>query len=721
MIPEALKVLSSHENPCILYSKYDNYDKNLHFTLSDKGVINEFNLVDNRLCFVNNLNRPNEEFLKNNYHNLNNNNKIDYYYRIKKAIHISAQNCNLFLSNIPSNKELNKNDFNIDNNKYTSLDPNCLVFAYDDGLILVWRVSINHINELDNKDEYHRIKNLIKSNKFNRNNENINSYNVNPMYNRLKKTVLTKNNNNNNYLQTENSKHAKTENSINSNINNEFNNNSNNNNYKPIEVSNWSKFSSLKNNFNMVNNYNPEAFINDNINNNNNNEFNNNLNLVAEEESNIDKSKDIYNDQSIDDSYSNYKDEKTLNNIESANQLYIDKSDNCSNNYKDLCLYQDNIDFFNSYELDLVLIGHQSCINNIKYINGTEFLISADNHNVIKLWNLSKGYSLYTINTDVVTSYIFSYNIPSKNEYFIKTFTKDKYYIDFNLNKDPIVVSFKSGTYYNIVRGISNIEVICMVKIEDPKKKSNKNNNNNITYKKTSYQITILINSNNDFIILNEKNNMNILKNISFPCLTNNKHNHNEIEKSILYISQYKNDIFVIICNDNKMYFINLDIDNNQISILFNNQVCEDLVTEAYVNNYTKKITNDYTIVSIKNKLNNDKSNKKSNKEIKTNNTKSSTLNANNTALYNRASMCNFNKINNIEEVNQKDLIVCSNDNYCYSINLDREYNLYTRRIAMVDEDNISVAMNIEYQKQLDKLKKKRNKSGKKKRPASKK
>ena len=140
---ENIKIVSSHSNSVLLCNRFDNNTNIEHyFTIDCRGVINEFNIINQVLYASIKLARPSDDVLLSNNHQL----------KIKKNLENELITSILFIGN-----------------KF--------YLGYEDGLITVWKQNVENNSKLNHSSE-DKVKQELKITRK--------GYTVNPFYKKLK-------------------------------------------------------------------------------------------------------------------------------------------------------------------------------------------------------------------------------------------------------------------------------------------------------------------------------------------------------------------------------------------------------------------------------------------------------------------------------------------------------------------------------------------------------
>ena len=120
-----------------------------------------------------------------------------------------------------------------------------------------------------------------------------------------------------------------------------------------------------------------------------------------------------------------------------------------------------NKNYYNSYSLHFILLGHSQKITALYYVKGLNFLVSASDTSIVKVYNMENGHSLYHFNLDcVITKIELIEKKTGKNLIF---FCDEPYKLIIDISKEPI--SFNHYTFkYNdgrqIIKGNKNFYVL---------------------------------------------------------------------------------------------------------------------------------------------------------------------------------------------------------------------------------------------------------------------
>ena len=112
------------------------------------------------------------------------------------------------------------------------------------------------------------------------------------------------------------------------------------------------------------------------------------------------------------------------------------------------------IDYYNTFSLYYILLGHSQQIRSLFYVANKKFLVTSSDNCTVKIYDMTNGFSLYHFNLDCMINKIIL--MEKKKEQNLVLFSDDPYKLIIDITKEPFSFNHYSFKYNNV----SHIEKI---------------------------------------------------------------------------------------------------------------------------------------------------------------------------------------------------------------------------------------------------------------------
>ena len=102
-----------------------------------------------------------------------------------------------------------------------------------------------------------------------------------------------------------------------------------------------------------------------------------------------------------------------------------------------------SIDYYNTFSLYFILLGHSQTIRSLFYVESKKFLVTSSDNCTVKIYDMNNGFSLYHFNLDCIINKIILYE--KKNVQNLILFSEDPYKLIIDITKEPF--SFNHYTF----------------------------------------------------------------------------------------------------------------------------------------------------------------------------------------------------------------------------------------------------------------------------------
>ena len=106
-----------------------------------------------------------------------------------------------------------------------------------------------------------------------------------------------------------------------------------------------------------------------------------------------------------------------------------------------------SIDYFNTFSLYFILLGHSQQIRSLYYVPNKKVLVTASDNCTIKIYDMTNGFSLYHFNLDCIVNKITL--IEKKNSQNLILLSEDPYKLIIDITKEPFSFNHYSFKYNN--------------------------------------------------------------------------------------------------------------------------------------------------------------------------------------------------------------------------------------------------------------------------------
>ena len=107
-----------------------------------------------------------------------------------------------------------------------------------------------------------------------------------------------------------------------------------------------------------------------------------------------------------------------------------------------------NIDYYNTFSLYYILLGHSQQIRSLFYVANKKFLVTSSDNCTVKIYDMTNGFSLYHFNLDCMINKIIL--MEKKKEQNLILFSDDPYKLIIDITKEPFSFNHYSFKYNNV-------------------------------------------------------------------------------------------------------------------------------------------------------------------------------------------------------------------------------------------------------------------------------
>ena len=106
------------------------------------------------------------------------------------------------------------------------------------------------------------------------------------------------------------------------------------------------------------------------------------------------------------------------------------------------------IDYYNTFSLYYILLGHSQQIRSLFYVENKKFLVTSSDNCTVKIYDMTNGFSLYHFNLDCMINKIIL--MEKKKEQNLVLFSDDPYKLIIDITKEPFSFNHYSFKYNNV-------------------------------------------------------------------------------------------------------------------------------------------------------------------------------------------------------------------------------------------------------------------------------
>ena len=106
------------------------------------------------------------------------------------------------------------------------------------------------------------------------------------------------------------------------------------------------------------------------------------------------------------------------------------------------------IDYYNTFSLYYILLGHSQQIRSLFYVANKKFLVTSSDNCTVKIYDMTNGFSLYHFNLDCMINKIIL--TEKKKEQNLILFSDDPYKLIIDITKEPFSFNHYSFKYNNV-------------------------------------------------------------------------------------------------------------------------------------------------------------------------------------------------------------------------------------------------------------------------------
>ena len=106
------------------------------------------------------------------------------------------------------------------------------------------------------------------------------------------------------------------------------------------------------------------------------------------------------------------------------------------------------IDYYNTFSLYYILLGHSQQIRSLFYVANKKFLVTSSDNCTVKIYDMTNGFSLYHFNIDCMINKIIL--MEKKKEQNLILFSDDPYKLIIDITKEPFSFNHYSFKYNNV-------------------------------------------------------------------------------------------------------------------------------------------------------------------------------------------------------------------------------------------------------------------------------
>ena len=106
------------------------------------------------------------------------------------------------------------------------------------------------------------------------------------------------------------------------------------------------------------------------------------------------------------------------------------------------------IDYYNTFSLYYILLGHSQQIRSLFYVANKKFLVTSSDNCTVKIYDMTNGFSLYHFNLDCMINKIIL--MEKKKEQNLVLFSDDPYKLIIDITKEPFSFNHYSFKYNNV-------------------------------------------------------------------------------------------------------------------------------------------------------------------------------------------------------------------------------------------------------------------------------
>ena len=106
------------------------------------------------------------------------------------------------------------------------------------------------------------------------------------------------------------------------------------------------------------------------------------------------------------------------------------------------------IDYYNTFSLYYILLGHSQQIRSLYYVANKKFLVTSSDNCTVKIYDMTNGFSLYHFNLDCMINKIIL--MEKKNVQNLILFSDEPYKLIIDITKEPFSFNHYSFKYNNV-------------------------------------------------------------------------------------------------------------------------------------------------------------------------------------------------------------------------------------------------------------------------------
>ena len=108
------------------------------------------------------------------------------------------------------------------------------------------------------------------------------------------------------------------------------------------------------------------------------------------------------------------------------------------------------IDYYNTFSLYYILLGHSQQIRSLYYVASKKFLVTSSDNCTVKIYDMTNGFSLYHFNLDCIVNKIVLSE--KRNVQNLILFSEDPYKLIIDITKEPFSFNHYSFKYNNCLQ-----------------------------------------------------------------------------------------------------------------------------------------------------------------------------------------------------------------------------------------------------------------------------
>ena len=106
-----------------------------------------------------------------------------------------------------------------------------------------------------------------------------------------------------------------------------------------------------------------------------------------------------------------------------------------------------NIDYYNTFSLYFILLGHSQQIRSLYYVESKKILVTTSDNCTVKIYDMNNGFSLYHFNLDCIINKIIF--LEKKNSQNLILLSEDPYKLTIDITKEPFSFNHYSFKFNN--------------------------------------------------------------------------------------------------------------------------------------------------------------------------------------------------------------------------------------------------------------------------------